>query len=154
MATESIQHLSDDTLKKINDLIRVNIDSSRGFKTAADTVEYPAMATLFRQIAAERASFGRELAGYVEFNDVEPNESGTLSGTIHRWWLAARGALSGGDDYAILSEAERGEDTIKQRYEEILNEIPTSTLRRVVQDQYAGIRRNHDRIRALWDQAK
>lgn len=154
MAIETTQNLTDETLGKINDLVRVNIDSSRGFKAAAETIENASIASLFREIAEERSAFGRELAGYVEMNDEEADDSGSISGAVHRWWLIARGAVSGGDDYAVLAEAERGEDQIKARYEEVLKEIPGSAMNRVLQDQYARVKHSHDRIRDMRDRAK
>lgn len=154
MSIETIRDLNDETLEKVNDLVRVNIDSSRGFETAADAIENASIASLFREISEERASFGRELAKFVELNDEEANDSGSISAAVHRWWISARGALSGGDDYAVLAEAERGEDKIKEQYETVLKEIPGSALNSVLQDQYARVKRSHDRIRDLRDSAK
>jgi uncharacterized protein (TIGR02284 family) len=61
-----------------------------------------------------------------------------------------RSALGGGDQ-AILDEAERGEDTIKARYEEALrdmgNEPCCDTLRR----HLAAVQVSHDEVKALRD---
>ncbi len=154
MAIETIQSLTDETLLRVNDLVRVNVDSSEGFKTAANSIRNPSIASLFREIAAQRAAFGGELANYVEMNDEEAKDSASISGTFHRWWISARGALSGGNDYAVLAEAERGEDKIKERYETVLKHLLNSALLGVVSDQYAKIQRDHDRVRDLRDLAK
>lgn len=154
MSIETIQCLTEETLTRVNDLVRINIDSSRGLRTAADTIEDPAIAQLLRELAEERDAFGRELSGYVEMNDEEANDAGSIVGTFHRWWVAVCGSVSGGDDYVVLAEAERGEDQIRDRYEDVLRDIPGSALNRVLQDQLSSIKRSHDRIRNLRDAAK
>ena len=46
--------------------------------------------------------------------------------------------ISGGDSYAILSEAERGEDAIKGAYEEAMPSVSGSALNDVLSRQYVS----------------
>jgi uncharacterized protein (TIGR02284 family) len=61
-----------------------------------------------------------------------------------------RSALGGGD-HAILSEAERGEDHIKEKYEEALADLGACTCTTILRSQYEGIRAAHDKVRDLRD---
>jgi len=62
--------------------------------------------------------------------------------------------LSGGDAYAVLAEAERGEDQIKHAYEDVLQETAGSAMNDVLQSQYAIVKAGHDKIRDLRDAHK
>jgi uncharacterized protein (TIGR02284 family) len=87
----------------------------------------------------------------VASNAESPTKSGSFSAAAHRTWMDIRSALGGGDQ-AILDEAERGEDTIKGKYEEALkdmggNEVCCDTLRR----HLAAVQQSHDEVKALRD---
>jgi uncharacterized protein (TIGR02284 family) len=88
--------------------------------------------------------------------DIQPGDkiSGSWQAMFHRWWLDLRGSLSGGDAYAVLAEAERGEDKIKQMYEEVLKQTAGNPLSDVLHQQYIEVKKGHDRIRDLRDAAK
>ena len=143
--------LRDETISKLQDLIEINIDSQKGFQQAAETIEEPKMATLFRQIARDRAANATELQRFVAVNNETPEDDGSAMGAMHRWWLSARGALNGGDDYVVLIEAERGEDAIKHKYEDVLKETAGSPMNDVLTRQYATVKSQHDQIRDLRD---
>lgn len=155
---ETTANLKDETVERIKDLVCINKDSSEGFNLAADTVEDPDLQGLFRMMAGERRKFADELRRYVVINDddtsVADEITGSWKGTFHRWWLDLRGKLSGGDAYAVLAEAERGEDKIKAMYEEVIKDTTGSPLNAVLHAQYAEVKQGHDRIRDLRDAAK
>lgn len=152
MTVETKANLRDETITKLQELIQFNIDSQKGFMQAAETIKDPTVAALFRRIASDRAENAVELKAHVAFNDDEPRNDGSMMGAMHRWWLSARGALSGGDDHVVLSEAERGEDAIKQKYEAVLKELPGTAMNDVIIDQYARVKDQHDGIRDLRDE--
>jgi uncharacterized protein (TIGR02284 family) len=56
------------------------------------------------------------------------------------------------DEYAVLTECERGEDAAKRAYEAALNEDLPADIKALVQRQYEGVKTNHDRIRDLRNQ--
>ncbi len=149
---ETVTNLNKDTLEAVQDLIKINIDSSEGFKSAADQLENSQhLERYFQECVAERRSNANELARVVGSNAETPEDTGTIRGTVHRWWLEVRGALQSGDEHAILAEAERGEDAIKHRYEDLLKETAGSAVNDVLQRQYAGVKRRHDQVRAMRD---
>jgi len=149
---ETTTTLNDTTLEGLQDLIKINIDSAKGFTSAADKIENEAIASLFRACGSERDRFASELRRFVHMNDEEAADSGTVKGSLHRWWLELRGTIQDGDEHAVLAEAERGEDAIKERYERVLKETAGSPLNTLLQDQYASVKGRHDQIRNLRDE--
>lgn len=144
--------LSSEVLATLQDLIRINIDAAKGFDEAADNIEIQSISEMFRQLAIERTANSNELARFVESNQTEAVDSGSILGAIHRAWIDLRSAVSGGDAYAILSEAERGEDRIKKAYEDAIAETTGSAIHSVLAEQFVGIKRGHDRVRNLRDE--
>lgn len=149
---ETATNLNKETIEGLQDLIEYNIDSGKGFKAAADKIEDAKIASFFRDCASEREAYARDLSRYVELNAREPKHSGTAKGTLHRWWLELRGTVQRGDEHAVLAEAERGEDSIKAKYEHVLKETAGSPLNSVLQKQFASVKARHDQVKAMRDQ--
>lgn len=148
---ETVSKLNDDSIKGVQGLIELNIDSSKGFQEAAEKIENPGIADLFRECSRERAQFAAELKNIIRMNGVEPEKDGTIQGAVHRWWLGIRGSVSGGGEHAVLAEAERGEDAIKHRYESTLRNTAGSAVNDVLQHQYTRVKSRHDQIRDMRD---
>lgn len=148
---ESVTTLNKDTIKGIQNLIEINIDSSKGFEEAAEKVENNTIADLFRTCASERRTYANDLQSLAIVNAKEPKTDGTWKGTVHRWWIDLRGSIQSGDEHAMLAEAERGEDAIKHRYEDTLKDTAGSAVNDVLQRQYSGVKARHDQIRDMRD---
>lgn len=153
-AQNPIMNLPESVIAELRDLVRINVDSSKGLQTAADRIKDTELAATFRTIAQERAINADKLGHYLEMNDEEANGSGTIAGKLHRWWLNIRDALSSKEKYAILAEAERGEDEIKDRYEVALRNTAGSPIHDVLMTQMTSVKEGHDQIRDLRDAAK
>ena len=151
LTPESTRNLSDITIDKLQDLLRVNIDSENGFRDAAEQVDDIALRRIFRQFADERQNNAAELKQFVQFNGETPVEDGSVMAAIHRTWMELKVALSSNDAKAVLNEAERGEDHIKHMYEDVLTETAGSAVHDVLQHQYAKIKAAHDVVRDLRD---
>lgn len=148
---ETFTNLNNDTLKGIQDLISINIDSSKGFTSAAEHIESPQIANYFRDCGRERERFAHELQVAAAINSKEPEDDGSLKGTAHRWWMNIRSTVTGDNEHAVLAEAERGEDAIKHCYEKTLKDTAGSPLNAVIQNQYAKVKLRHDQIRDMRD---
>ncbi len=148
---ETKQSLNSKTVKKLQELIRINIDSYDGFRESAEEVKDSRIATLFRELARERSALATELQDYVEQNSAAPVEDGSFLAGMHRTWINLRSKLSGGDAYVILIEAEKGEDYIKAAYEDVLKETAGSAMNDVLQAQYVRVKAGHDKVRDLRD---
>jgi uncharacterized protein (TIGR02284 family) len=139
----------------LQELIQVNLDSRDGFKEAADHLKekHSTLEAMFRRLSNERADQASELQALVAHNAKTPEKSGSVSAAAHRAWMDIRSALGGGE-HAILSEAERGEDHIKNKYEEALIDLGACVCAGALRRQYAAVKASHDAVRELRDRSK
>jgi uncharacterized protein (TIGR02284 family) len=154
MSVETRTTLQPQTIKKLQDLIQVNIDSRDGFRHAAEKIENMTLSTYFQALALERDEQASELSRFVAANREDPRSEGSVAAALHRSWMTIRESLSSNNVYAVLAEAERGEDQIKQSYETALRETAGSAVNDVLTRQYAQVKAAHDRIRDLRDEHK
>ncbi len=152
MALETKSNLNKETIVGLQELIRINIDSVKGFNEVANETKDKTIAVIFLEIGKERANHGTELQSFVAKNSDQPVQTGSLLGTMHRTWINLRALINGNDSYLMLVEAERGEDAIKTAYENVLRATAGSAMNDVLTRQYATVKSGHDRIRGLRDQ--
>ena len=75
-----------------------------------------------------------------------------MTGALHRTWTNVVASLAGMDEHAVLEECERGEDAAMRAYGAALQKDLPAEVGAIVRRQYAGVKENRDRIRALRDQ--
>jgi uncharacterized protein (TIGR02284 family) len=140
---------NDDVIDTLNDLIETCKDGAYGFRASAEHVQSPELRTVFTNRAQNCDEGAAQLQSLVAQCGGEPDTGGSATGAVHRGWVAARGALSGYSDQAMLEECERGEDAAVARYRKALESDLPPEVRTVVERQFQGVKRNHDEIRAL-----
>ncbi|MGC3968181.1 MAG: PA2169 family four-helix-bundle protein [Pirellulales bacterium] len=148
-------NLPEKSLEWLQDLIEINIDSSKGFAEAADKLQDLkekdlAVESMFRELSRNRAMQANELQAIVASNAEKPTDSGSVAAAAHRTWMDLRAALGGGE-HAVLSEAERGEDAIKAKYEEALQDLGSCPCTQVLRKHFTAVKASHDRVRDLRD---
>lgn len=146
--------LPNETVNKLAQLVQINRDSASGFQEAAEAINDKSLASDFRVWAVDRTRQADELNALVEVNDGQASDDRSWSAAAHQAWLKFRSVVSGGDAYAVLAEAERGEDAIKEKYEDVLKEVAGSAATDLLQRQYASVKAVHDRVRDLRDARK
>jgi len=151
MSVETKTNLKPETVSKLQDLIRINIDAYDGLVESAEEISDPAIAKLFRELSQERSKLATELQDHVEWNGEEAIAAGSFAAGVHRAWINVRSKLSSGDPHVVLVEAEFGEDHIKDAYEDVLTQTAGSAMNSLLQKQYAIVKAGHDRIRDLRD---
>ena len=151
MSVETKTDLNETTVAKLQKLIRANIDSYNGFHESAEEIEDAQLAVLFKELGDQRSAMAAQLQKFVGFNGKDAEDDGSVAAKTHRIWINIRSKLNGGDSHVILIEAERGEDHIKNAYEEVLKETAGSAMNDVLTDQYAAVKAGHDKVRALRD---
>ncbi len=151
MTLETKTDLKPETMSKLQDLIRVNIDSYDGLLESAEEINDPSIAKLFRALAHERSKLATELQDYVKFNGEKAIIEGSFAAGVHRAWINVRSKLNNGDPHVVLVEAEFGEDQIKGAYEDALKQTTGSEVNAVLQEQYSRVKAGHDRVRDLRD---
>lgn len=151
---EQTTNLKQDVVENIQKLHQANIDSAEGFEAAAKHLERQDLAGDFRNWAQQRKQQAAELAKHARSNGETVERDGSWLAELHQSYTSLRAKLSSNDTYAVLAEAERGEDYIKKAYEVVLTDTPGSAINDVMQRQYADVKAVHDRVRDLRDACK
>src|SRR5256886_15470892 len=144
-----------ETVLVVNNLIETLKDGQEGFKQAAEGVKDPQLKSLLSEYSRQRSRFASELQSQAQsLGGLEPEESGSTAGALHRTWINLKSAVTSGDDHAILAECERGEDSAVEQYEKAMNDNLPAQFLEIVSRQYSEIKNAHDRIKNLRDTAK
>jgi uncharacterized protein (TIGR02284 family) len=138
-----------DVIATLNDLIETSKDGEAGFRTCADGVKSAQLKQIFNEAAERCAEGAAQLQAKVRELGGDPDRSGSTSGALHRAWVDIRSTITGMDEAAVLAECERGEDVAKRTYEAALKKDLPADVRSMVERQYEGVKRNHDRVRDL-----
>lgn len=136
------------TVSILNELLETCKDREQGFRTAADAVENSELQALFTSYAEQSAKFATELNAEVRRLGGDPEKSGSAAGVLHRGWMNIKSAVTSGDEGAIISECERGEDSAIKAYEDALESL-SSDVRLLVEQQYTQVKAAHDSLRSL-----
>ena len=144
-----------EAISTINGLIETLKDGEKGFKEASEAVKDPQLKSLFEQYSQQRHRFATELQAQAQnLGESDPEKSSSAAGAMHRAWINLKSAVTSGDDKAILSECERGEDSAVHEYEEAMSDGLTGNVREIVARQFTEIKSAHDRVRNLRDATK
>jgi uncharacterized protein (TIGR02284 family) len=154
MGTYTDRDRTEDVEHSLREITQLNLDSRDGFQEAADEVDDPNLRRLFEGLARERGDQAAELQALVASEGGEPVVEGSFLAAMHRTWMQIRKAIVSNDTHAILAEAERGEDHIKEAYEDMLPRTTDSRLMPVLDRQYRQVVAAHDRIRNLLESTK
>jgi uncharacterized protein (TIGR02284 family) len=132
-----------ENISTLNGLMETLKDGEEGLKS------------LFNEYSRQRARFTKALQTQVQsLGESRSEMSSSAAGALHRAWINLKSAVTSGDDHAILSECERGEDSAVKEYEKALNDDLSPSLREIVSSQYSEVKNAHDRVRTLRDAIK
>lgn len=138
-------------ISNLRELHRLNLDSAKGFEEVANDLGDSTLSDKLRRIAKKRRKQAQELAGIVYCNGELIERKGSWLAGLHRVLISLKSAVTSGDECAILTEAERGEDQIQQAYEDVLLHSPGSAVNHLLQRQYVEVKDVHELIRELRD---
>lgn len=154
-STQTVQAVSnDDVISTLNGLIETCKDGQTGFQEAAEGVQNSNLKSTFYEYSQQRSKFAGELQSLVRELGGDPENSGSVTGAIHRGWINLKSAVTGQDDQAILNECERGEDVAKKAYQDAVAMNLPSNVASVVQQQAQEVKQAHDKVRDLRDSNK
>lgn len=154
MAIETHSALSKETINTLQELIQVNIDSADGFEFVSEKMNHAMLSEAFLKIADERRQLSDELSNVVAVNSEQPNREGSYAAALHRCWTSCREMVTSNDLFALLAEAERGEDIIKDAYESALESESGTSVHDMLLRHYDEVKSTHDRVRDLRDAVK
>lgn len=141
---------TDHDIRTLNTLIATTLDSVDGYTEAAKDSDSGRFASLFTSRATERRRVVSNLQQQVRSLGGNPEDDGTLLAGAHRVFLNLKATLTGKDDEAIIAEVERGEDHIKSKFEDALDDTDiSSATRTVIEQAFTSVRAGHDQMSAL-----
>jgi uncharacterized protein (TIGR02284 family) len=140
---------NDKAISTLNNLIETLKDGENGFKTAAEGLTNPQTKSLFLQYSRERAQMAQELQVEVRKLGGDPENAGSMSGTLHRGWINIKSVVTGKNDASIIAEAEEGEDVAKKAFEDAGKAGLPASANAIVHQQAVRVREAHDRVRDL-----
>src|SRR5690242_11900858 len=136
-------------IKVLNDLITTTLDSADGYNEAAKDAKNPTFKQMFAEWAANRRQVVTDLQQEVRTLGGEPEDDGSALASAHRAFLKVRESLSKGDK-SVVEEVERGEDYIKNKFEEALNDEDLSEeVRPILGRAYDSVIEGHAQARTL-----
>ncbi|MFQ6553533.1 PA2169 family four-helix-bundle protein [Aestuariibius insulae] len=110
--------------KPIEKLYTRMIDSRDGYNDALDSVSDGFLRTIMTELRNERAEFAQTLRSVFASKDINLDEDGSLLASAHRMFVNLRDTLSEGDD-AVLAEIRRGEQSLRDLYEDAMKAVDT-----------------------------
>ena len=136
-------------IQVLNELITTTLDSVDGYSEAAKEAANPTFKSLFSQWASERRQVANDLQQQVAALGGKPEDEGSALASAHRAFLHIRESLSKGDK-SVVEEVERGEDYLKGKFEDALDDDDLSaTIRPYVSKAYQSVVLGHDQARDL-----
>jgi uncharacterized protein (TIGR02284 family) len=133
----------------LNALIEATLDSADGYEQAAMDATNPAYRKLFQKRAQERRRVVSDLQRQVRALGGNPEDEDFVLAACRRVFLRLRESLTRGED-SVITEVECGEDYIRTRYEEAMEDDDLSVhIRTAVVRAYASVKTGHDQMRDL-----
>ena len=140
----------DENTATLNTLIATLVDSVEGYEKSASEVDNPRYAEMFAARAKERQQAVMDLQTAVTAAGGNPEDDGSLMGTVHRAFQSMREVVSTKDDAAIVAEIERGEDYLKDKFEVALkSDTLDPGAREAVSAAWLSVKAGHDEMSQL-----
>jgi len=136
-------------ISTLNSLIETLKDGEEGFRAAAEGLTDPQAKAVFQQYSRERAQMAQELQAEVRTLGGDPEQAGSMSGSVHRGWINIKSVVTGKNDASIIAEAERGEDIAKNAYAEAIKTALPPSVSAIISRQAVKVREAHDRVRSM-----
>lgn len=137
----------------LNDLLKINLDRIEGYRRAInDSVDFPHLITLFRDMQIQSEGNIRELRNRINQIGGIVNDHTTLPGKIYHAWMEVRSAFSK-TEKTVLELCEFGEDAALKAYKMGLSgdgELDQIT-RTIFLQQQGELKKSHDQIKSLRD---
>src|ERR1700753_3529044 len=118
------------THELLNDLILINNDRIEGYERALKEIKESNgdsdLEPIFLRFIDDSRRYKMEIGTEIQAlgNDIEQGTS--ISGKLHRAWIAVKETFNGHDRHGILEECEAGEDALKEAYHDEIKALGDS----------------------------
>lgn len=141
----------------LEDILETLEDGKKGFTQTAEKLTEANrndLAGRMREFADQRSSFAAEIRSLAAQLGIDLEESGSMTGALHRGWMSLKDALAVDEPAAVLAAAETGEDHAKNEFTKALDEDLPEEVRTLLARQAAAVSAVHDEVRKLRDEEK
>lgn len=123
--------------KQLNLLLARNVDGEKGYAFASEHIKNENFKNFLEAYANQRRKYADELIERMDELGVEPNETSSALGSIHKAILELRTKMASNADKVIMEECERGEDMAISDYLKVLksDELDPDTLKLVMKQR-------------------
>ena len=140
--------MSDDIVEELNDVIAVLKGGADFYRDAAEKVENPGLAEIFRTNAQKREQAIADLAGHVRSHGETPAE-GSWAETAYSWYTSALAAFGDQED-TLIAQLEEHEDRTLEELHDAIEDIPAGTPAHVsLMTHLQTFRETHDQMRNM-----
>lgn len=144
------------TIEVLNDLILINNDRIEGYEKAIKELKNGGgnneLELIFLRFIDDSRRYKMEIATEIQALGRDIEQGTSISGKIHRAWIAVKEGFSDHNTRNLLEECEYGEDAIKDAYEDVLNnEALPAYISELLRDQLEELLDAHDEIKELRD---
>lgn len=148
------QVIEDKVIKDIQELLEKNHDAEKGFLTAESASSNMQLKKFLKKQAGHKRQYVNELSELLKAIEVEPRETGSTAGMVHRTWMDFKTALASNKDETVLKECIKGEQKSEKEYLEKLqnNNLP-SGISDILRRHLAEIRITIAQVSSLGDLA-
>lgn len=148
------QEIHEEMVDNLQALLEKNYDAEKGFKKAMQNAENLDLKDFLKRQAAQRDRFATEITDELRRLNVEPKESGSYTGDLHRTWIDIKTAFVGNEDEAVLEECIRGEKASAEEYSEKLRKFNfPAQIQSVLERQASEINQTLSQVKRLEDVA-
>jgi uncharacterized protein (TIGR02284 family) len=131
----------------LNALIGTTLDNVAGYEEAAMNATNPRHRNLFLRRASERRRVVSDLQRQVRALGGSPEDKDAVRDGGVRVLLHLAESLAKDDTLGVIGELERGEDYIRNQYEEAIDDDDVSVnIRTAVVRAYASVKSGHDQM--------
>jgi uncharacterized protein (TIGR02284 family) len=141
----------DAAVRVLNSLIETTLDSAHGYEAVAEIAREGKLKSMFAGRSRRRMELARQLQQEVRTFGGASEDGQSGPGRARDRFVDLKNAVEAGhDEKAIIDEVERGEDVIRARLRQALEdkELP-ATVREVVSRAYESVCVDHDEISRL-----
>lgn len=139
--------------KLTRELIIINNDRSKGYKTAADEAKDGDLKPLFNRFSSQSKQFASELSRFVSQDNAPEDGETKHSGKLYRVWMDVKAAMTANDRKSILSSCEFGEDIALKTYKDALADAGeiNEDARMIITRHKTELQEAHNYIKSLRD---
>lgn len=158
-----MQNTATETKHILNDLVLINNDRIAGYEKAMEELksnqdagtDNTDLVATFQVMIDQSREFRNALGQEVQVLGGDMAEGTMTSGKIYRAWMDVKSLFTGKNRHSILAACETGEDAAQKAYSAALEEedLPIF-LREMITRQQEELRKSHDEIKSLRDQAE